>query len=734
MEYLSRITYSATGTVNYFAVPIAYMKKTDIHVLVDGVESAYVWLDDQTVQLSPMPAVGAQVEIYRDVDKKKRVAVFKDGSFLTESDMNLSATQQFMISQEAIDIAKMSMVSSDETTAVAKEAHDLSVAARDDAAEALSTSNTAIETAAQANTTAEAADTKADQVVAEVTEAVDRVIAAESAVAQKANIDGSNLIVADVLHALGFRDEDLNLDLSDLATKAETAAIRLELAPLDISTNGTYVLKVNGVDLARADLSNVDTSGFVGTNATNADAESFRSLVGMPEVESNITGLQTEVASTGSNVAAIASRVTVLENDDVQALCYAPQTIIAGATGDLPDGWTLEDCDAPAAHIFSSGTSELTIVAGLQVAAGYEGQVYISDVLAADTTLDISDLINATDGTGWIYSDIGTDGSQSFGYTENQPQVGIQKNDYSDFVPTLSANTDKGFIVSISSSYSTEYPPYKGYDGVITQNTGVITSSSAYSSLIGNESMYIELESGEAFETNGIMLMPYAVSSVLYGMPANFTIDGSDDGGENWTNVFTATGITDWKLQTYKCFTWDKVSYRKYRINCTKLAFSTYFALTEIKWLQPLSCDFFNIAKQTHYNANGNAIRRVYIGSVTVTAGVIDEIINFQHGTEYTEIINDYKNVTINAIYYPKKRYLGSCYPTARVYVESHWGRTGFFCYSGFSAGVRVWSTGESLSVHTAITYLTHVRSTNLATFTTYVTSAPCKITVKRGY
>ncbi len=529
----------------------------------------------------------------------------------------------------------------------------------------------------------------------------------------------------------GYAEEMVETTQEAIALAQESSHAHLNKSVLDeFGTTGSSELTFNGDMVAFV----ADLSVMVQTNATNADAESFRSLVGMPEVESNITGLQTEVASTGSNVAAIASRVTVLENDDVQALCYAPQTIVAGATGDLPDGWTLEDCDAPAAHIYSSGTSELTIVAGLQVAAGYEGQVYLSDALAADTTLDISDLISGTDGTGYIYSNIGTDGSQSFGYTENQPQVGIQKNDYSDFVPTLSANTDKGFIVSISSSYSTEYPPYKGYDGVTTQNTGVITSSSAYSSLIGNESMYIELESGEAFETNGIMLMPYAVSSVLYGMPANFTIDGSDDGGENWANIFRATDITGWKLQTYKRFNWDKVSYKKYRINCTKLAFSTYFALTEIKWLQPLSCDFFNIAKQTHYDANGNAIRRVYIGSVTVTNGVIEEIINFQHGTEYTEIINDYKNVTINAIYYPKKRYLGSCYPTARVYVESHWGRTGFFCYSGFSAGVRVWSTGESLSVHTAITYLTHVRSTNLATFMTYVTSAPCKITVKRGY
>ncbi len=735
MEYLSRITYSATGTVDYFAVPPAYMKKTDIHVLVDGVESAFVWLDDQTVQLSPTPAAGTQVEIYRDVEKKKRVAVFKDGSFLTESDMNLSATQQFMISQEAIDIAKMSLVSSAETTAVAAEAHDLSVAARDDAAEALNTSNTAIETAAQANTTAEAADTKADQAVAEVTAAVNRVIAAEAAVSQKANIDGSNLIVADVLRVLGFRDEDLNLDLSDLATKGETAELRLQLAPFDVGTNGTYILRVNGVDLARADLSNVDTSSFVGTDANNADSEAFRSLVGMPEVESNITGLQAEVASTGSNVAAIASRVTLLENDDVQALCYAPQTIIAGATGDLPDGWNDGDCDRPAAHIFSSGTSELTILAGLQVAAGYEGSVYVSDALIEDTTIDISDLISGTNGTGYIYSNIGTDGSQSFGYTENQPQVGIQKNDYSDFVPTLSANTDKGFIVSISSSYSTEYPPYKGYDGVITQNTGVITSSSAYSSLIGDESMYIELESGEAFETNGIMLMPYAVSSVLYGMPANFTIDGSDDGGENWTNVFRATDITGWKLQTYKRFTWDKVSYKKYRINCTKLAFSTYFALTEIKWLQPLPGCFYNTAKQSHYDNGGNPIRRVFIGRIDIANGAIESIVNYQHGTEYLGAAKEGTILAKNTIQYEEKPFLGNGTAIAEIFNANMWGEPGWFYNSG-GVGVKAITVEGNFQIVTGSLYLTSGGSgaSGGADFDTSPTSALCRYRYKRSW
>ncbi len=518
--------------------------------------------------------------------------------------------------------------------------------------------------------------------------------------------------------------------IAEESSHAHTNKESLDL--LSVDTAGSYVLKVNEIEQARADLGNVDTSAFVGTDGANADAESFRSLVGMPEVEDDISDLEAEISSLGSSITAVSSRVTVLEDEGFSVLCYAPQSIIAGATGDLPDGWTLEDCDAPAAHIFSSGTSELTIVAGLQVAAGYEGQIYVSEALLEDKTLDIADLISGTDGTGWIYSDIGTDGSQSFGYTENQPQVGIQKNDYSDFVPTLSANTDKGFIVSISSSYSTEYPPYKGYDGVITQNTGMITSSSAYSSLIGNESMYIELESGEAFETNGIMLMPYAVSSVLYGMPANFTIDGSDDGGENWTNVFTATGITDWKVQTYKRFTWDKVSYKKYRINCTKLAFSTYFALTEIKWLQPLHGDFYNIAKQTHYDDDGNSLCRVYIGEVEVSDGVVENIINYQHGTICIIPVNDGEAITTQSIYYLNRCYPGLCTPTLKIYAESHWGSPGCFSYSGFSVGAFAYSTDGELSVHTALTYLSHTDTTALGEFDSYFTSALCKLIVKR--
>ncbi len=740
-EYYTRIQYPYNGDTDIFSIPFSYRDQSYIKVEITdsiGIITAYAidtdfeFINQNQIRLKTLPDIGSTIEIYRDSKKDKREEDFSNGEVYIH-ELNNSFNQDFDISQEAFDLATKSITESRNTIATANDAYDLSVAARDDAAEALGIADTANNTAAQANTTAEAADTKADQAVAEVTAAVARVTAAETAVAQKANIDGSNLVVADVLRVLGFRDEDLNLDLSDLATKGETAELRLQLAPLDVGTSGTYVLKVNGVDLARADLSNVDISGFVGTNATNADAESFRSLVGMPEVESNITGLQTEVASTGSNVAAIASRVTVLENDDVQALCYAPQTIIAGATGDLPDGWTLEDCDAPAAHIYSSGTNELTIVAGLQVAAGYEGQVYVSEALTEDATLDISDLISGTEGTAWIYADVGTDGSLAFGFTEDEPVIGLQyAKNYDSILSVFSSNTLSGVgTVSASSLYSTTYDVYKAFTQTVDSYSDCwLSANSATTGWL----RFVGVSTLDDYVAVGYRIAVYTPGDA----PLNWAfLIGSGETPD--TTVDSQASIIGWTQGVLKTFIFDTpvdgADIQSFELNITaSQSGAGNMQIGRLELLYAHKSDFYNTAKQAHYDSEGNAIRRVYLGSVDVVDGAIEDITNYQHGTEYTEIINDNEDVTINSIYYPKKRYLGSCYPTARVFVEKHWGRTGFFSYSGFSVGVRVWSTGESLSVHTALAYLTHVQNTALATFTTYVTSAPCKITVKRGY
>ena len=266
MEYLSRITYTVMGAVNYFAAPIAYINKSDIHVLVGGVESSFSWLDSQTVQLPEIPAVGTVVEIYRDTAKKERLVEFRDGSFLPEESMNLDSKQHFMISQEAYDLAMKSLIESRDTIATASEAHAIAEAARDESAEALNITSGMQESV---NSAAEAAQEAAET-------------AAEA-----------------------------------LLTAAESSHAHTNKNSLDLisCTDGTFMY--GDTELARADLGNVDMSGYAATSGSNIEVEAYRTLLGIPEAEESIAANAAGITSQGSAITAVESRVGLLEEGNL---------------------------------------------------------------------------------------------------------------------------------------------------------------------------------------------------------------------------------------------------------------------------------------------------------------------------------------------------------------------------------------------------------------------------------
>ncbi len=473
------------------------------------------------------------------------------------------------------------------------------------------------------------------------------------------------------------------------------------------------------------------------TDASNADAEAFRILVGMPEAESATaaTLLRLEsIASELQEVAALSKHKTAIR----------AQTIVAGATGDRPEGWDDDWCDAPAAHIYSSGTHELTLVAGLQVAAGYEGQVYVSQALAEDTTLDISDLVNASSGTAWIYSDVGTDGSISFGYTRYKPQIGMQNNPYYDFVPKLSANTDQGYNVSQTTVYSGYYA-YQGYDDTMNGSNGAITASGTYPSLIGDESYYIRREDNMSITTNGIVIYPYVTGSTLCGQPIDFTIDGSNDSGDSWVNLVSVTGEDRWEVETEHTgkgilYTWNDCDYPLLRIHVTLIGSKTYCGLGELKWLRPSPSDFYNIATQSHYDKSGNAIRRVYIGSVYVLGGIIENVINYQQGTVHTSPINNGNTVGLTTVISQSSAFLGYCSLQLRMWQPnlSMWGDT--FWSENFGQGARAYSTEGVVRMLTGTNSLDVYRSTvqgsefGTTANQTTVTSTIFKVTETRAF
>ena len=148
--------------------------------------------------------------------------------------------------------------------------------------------------------------------------------------------------------------------------------------------------------------------------------------------------------------------------ETVVSMAIRPQTIVKGAVGSIPDGWEDGWCDKPALHMVTSGSSELTISAGLQVAAGVEGMVVLSNELESDTVLDVSSAVAQTSGTFYTYADVGSTGALSFGYSEIKPQVSLQSVTEGDFYNTSShTHCDKDGN-ALKRVYIGEFVVYKG--------------------------------------------------------------------------------------------------------------------------------------------------------------------------------------------------------------------------------------------------------------------------------
>ncbi len=533
-----------------------------------------------------------------------------------------------------------------------------------------------------------------------------------------------------------------------LLVAGESSHAHLNKSVLDeFGTTGSNELTFNGDKIALTD----DLSVMVQTDAANASAESFRSLVGMPDVEEDITALQAEIASTGSTVTAIDSRVLALENKDIPVLGVAPQSIAAGATGELPNGWTTADADLPAAHIVTSGTaSELTIISGLQVAAGVEGSVVLSNALSEDTALDISAATDNTPGTYsyYVYADLDDNNDLTFGLTDIKPQVGLNPEYNIKIVtPIMTANVNQGFTIETSSNSSATsyYRPYEAFNRVIaTKYDGWLSAANYTKSdgiYMGEEYIRIYQTDLTQLTVNKIRLCPYSEGSTMYGRPYQFNIEAVAEDG-TITVLNTVNEYNGWAVGEYLDVEFDTTTTTYLQVRVLKVYGGSYCAFSDIQWVYDennassnYQGNFYNPANQTHYDAYGNILRRVYIGEIEIVDGVIDNIINYQHGTVCTLPVNDGENVTINSTYYLNKPYLGYCSSQARIYFQSKWGKTGS-AYTDGNSGTSVTAnvTDGNLSIVTGGSRIVTRGTYSGGEFTAEATSAPAKVTVIRQW
>ena len=248
-----------------------------------------------------------------------------------------------------------------------------------------------------------------------------------------------------------LRIADLVVEYVDVnGSKTELTAGKDYIVQTDFDNSGgiVYYPVVTGVSTLSSDESlkiyrktpmNQEESEFECEYRVEAAIDKNLMLIQEVDEKSNIAskmieGVTDSSALTMKKVLELSNKIENLQFGN-SSMAIKPQTIVKGATGDIPSSWEDGWCDKPAQHLgcynttgsYSSlGDSDLIIQAGLQVAAGVEGLTVLSNELETDIALDLSSAFAQPSGIYYVYADIDSDSNLSFGYTDVEPEVGLQ--------------------------------------------------------------------------------------------------------------------------------------------------------------------------------------------------------------------------------------------------------------------------------------------------------------------
>lgn len=102
-SYVEYVHSTPAEAIYTFSFP--YLSRDHIRVTVDGQEVSFTFLDSNTIQITNIPPLGSLVRIERITPREERLVDFKDGSTITEKQLDNSALQAFYLIQEGLDRA-----------------------------------------------------------------------------------------------------------------------------------------------------------------------------------------------------------------------------------------------------------------------------------------------------------------------------------------------------------------------------------------------------------------------------------------------------------------------------------------------------------------------------------------------------------------------------------------------------------------------------------------------------
>lgn len=145
-------TVSVGGSA--YTVPFSYQNRSEVFVEVDGVSTAFTWINDGNISITPAPAAGAIVRRYRSTSALQIRHDYRNGVPFTPKNIAENNDQLLFVVQEATASADAALTVANSVISAAQAAAEDAAAAEAAAAGAAADAAAAAVSAATANTTA----------------------------------------------------------------------------------------------------------------------------------------------------------------------------------------------------------------------------------------------------------------------------------------------------------------------------------------------------------------------------------------------------------------------------------------------------------------------------------------------------------------------------------------------------------------------------------------------------
>ncbi len=298
---------AVSGTTPYLnatdvkAQEITPATSTTAEVVVD---KTCVAIAPNTFRVTPAPANGHIIRIYRATQDEYNLVDYKSRQTVTEADLDLSNRQNIFIVQETSDQATRAVQDANSAVTLAYEAISRAIEANDKAESAIATANTAQSTATNSVAAANAAQAAADAATAAAEEATaataDAITAANNAVsianAQAAQVAAANAKADSAISTANAAQSTAN-GIASTAAAALAAAQYAQDAAADAVTTANAISSTANEALVQAGAA-VTTANAAQSTANGVDAKATTALA------DSATALST-ANSTSSSLAAL---------------------------------------------------------------------------------------------------------------------------------------------------------------------------------------------------------------------------------------------------------------------------------------------------------------------------------------------------------------------------------------------------------------------------------------------